>query len=225
MVIGGAFALFTAPDQSEGMDRKRLQQILQENAALLENNGVSGQPAVPAAPVVSNEAATESAVTENNRDALNFTAIGDSVMLGAAPEIQEALPGCIIDAKEFRQVWDAVTIIRDLNAGGKLLDTVVIALGGNGSFRKSSGQEVLDALGAERTIYWIAPFGKYLTWQESILRILNELAEENENLIILDWPEFAAGHTEWFYDDGMHLNTAGQTAYAEFILKKAIFQQ
>lgn len=213
VVMGGAFALLTTPNQSESEDQKRLQQELQENAALLEDNEVSEPSVVPVPP-------------ENNtqeKDSLTFTAIGDSVMLGAVPEIQRVLPGGIIDAKEFRQVWDTMSIISALDTKGKLLDTVVIALGGNGSFSKSSGQELVDALGSERTIYWIAPFGKFLTWQDSTHKILKELEEENENLTILDWPETASKHTDWFYDDGMHLNTAGQTGYVEFMLEQLSF--
>lgn len=30
----------------------------------------------------------------------------------------------------------------------------------------------------------------------------------------------ASAHTDWFYDDGMHLNAAGQNGYAEFILEQ-----
>lgn len=217
VVVGGAFVLLTSPNQSESGDQKRLQQELRENAALLAYNGVSDSPA--SAPVIPKE---EPAVSNssNNVDSLTFTAIGDSVMLGAVPEIQAVFPGCVIDAKEYRQVWDAMSIIRDLDAKGTLLDTVVIALGGNGSFGKDSGQKLIDALGYERTIYWIAPFGQNLTWQESTQRILNELAKENRNLTILDWPGFASGHTDWFYDDGMHLNAEGQTGYAEFMLEQ-----
>lgn len=139
-------------------------------------------------------------------------------MLGAVPEIQTAFPGGIIDAKESRQVWDAMSVIHDLDAKGKLLDMVVIALGSNGSFSKNSGQELIDTLGAERTIYWIAPYGQFLTWQESTLQILYELEEDNKNLIILDWTEVASKHTDWFYDDGIHLNAVGQTEYAKFLL-------
>lgn len=223
VMVNGAFVLLTSPNQLESNDKKRLQQELLKNAALLENNGVSEPSVALVPPVLSKEAPTESAPVESNtqeKEALTFTAIGDSVMLGAVPEIQTVLPGGIIDAKEFRQVWDAMSVIRDLETKGKLLDTVVIALGGNGSFGKNYGQKLINMLGSDRTIYWIAPFGQYLTWQESTLRILNELEEENENLIILDWPKTASAHPDWFYDDGMHLNAAGQTRYAEFILEQ-----
>lgn len=223
VTAGGAFALLTSPDQLESEDQKRLQQELQENAAFLENKEESMLSAVPVPPTIPNEAPTTSATMENNlqeKGAVTFTAIGDSVMLGAAPEIQTVLPGGIVDAKEFRQVWDAMSVICDLDAKGKLLDTVVIALGGNGSFSKKTGQELIDTLGTERTIYWLAPFGQFLTWQESTLEILQELAKENDNLTILNWPETASKHTDWFYDDGMHLNAEGRTGYAEFMLEQ-----
>lgn len=223
VVSGGAIALLTSPNRLESNDQKHLQQELQENAALLGNNKVSEPSITPVLPVPPTEASTVSVSAENNSEEAEapiFTAIGDSVMLGAVPAIQTVLPGGIIDAKEFRQVWDVRSVIRDLDAKEMLLDTVIIALGGNGSFSKSSGQELINTLGTDRTIYWIAPYGQYLTWQESTLRILNELAEENENLTILDWPKAASAHTDWFYDDGMHLNAAGQTAYAKFILEQ-----
>lgn len=223
VVAGGAFALLTSPNQLESEDQKRLQQELQENSALLDNNKADELSVVSIPPVVLNEAPTVSEPVENNsqeKESPTFTAIGDSVMLGAVPEIQTVLPDGIIDAKESRQVWDAMSTIRDLDTKGKLMDTVVIALGGNGSFSKNSGQELIDTLGTERTIYWIAPYGQFLTWQESTIKILHELAKENDNLIILDWPEIASAHTDWFYDDGMHLNAAGQTGYVEFMLEQ-----
>lgn len=141
-------------------------------------------------------------------------------MLGAVPQLQHVFPAGIINAQESRQVWDAVSVIRDLQVRGDMRNIVVVALGSNGSFRKSSGQELIDALGPERAIYWIAPFGQYLNWQESTTRILNELAEENENLTILDWPGTASRHTNWFYEDGMHLNEEGQAGYAKFLLEQ-----
>lgn len=215
--------MLTAPNQLESDDQKQLQQELQENAVLLEEGAVSAQPVITAPSEILYENPAVSSLIENQSQeeaSLTFTAIGDSVMLGAVPEIQRLLPGGVIDAKEFRQIWDAASVIQDLNARGELRDIVVVALGSNGSFSKSSGQELIDALEPDCTIYWVAPFGRHLTWQESTIRILNELAEENENLTILDWPKTAAQHTDWFYDDGMHLNTEGQTGYAAFLLEQ-----
>lgn len=223
VVVSGAFALLTAPDQSVSEDQKQLQQELQENAVLLEGRTTSDHPVSPTSSVTQDEDSAASSPIDNHSQegtSPTFTAIGDSVMLGAVPEMQRVLPSGIINAEESRQVWDAVSVVRDLEVRGDLQDIVVVALGSNGSFRKNSGQELIDALGPDRTIYWIAPFGQYLNWQESTTRVLNELAGENENLTILDWPGTASQHTSWFYDDGMHLNAEGQAGYATFLLEQ-----
>lgn len=223
VVVSGAFALLTAPGQQAIGDQERLQQELQENAILLERGIASDHPVPSTASVTPDENPAASFPIKNHSQEETspaFTAIGDSVMLGAVPQLQHVFPAGIINAQESRQVWDAVSVIRDLQVRGDMRNIVVVALGSNGSFRKSSGQELIDALGPERAIYWIAPFGQYLNWQESTTRILNELAEENENLTILDWPGTASRHTNWFYEDGMHLNEEGQAGYAKFLLEQ-----
>lgn len=216
VVVSGAFALLTAPDQLTSEDQKQLQQELQENAVLLEEGTVSDYPFPPT------PSETPDTIDHHSQEVTSppFTAIGDSVMLGAVPEIQRVLPAGIINAEESRQVWDAQSVVSELDINGDLQDVVVVALGSNGSFDKRSGQELIDTLGPERTIYWIAPFGQYLYWQESTTRTLNELEKENENLTILDWPGTASQHTDWFYDDGMHLNKEGQAGYATFLLEQ-----
>lgn len=127
------------------------------------------------------------------------------------------IPDCVVDAKESRQVWDTIKVVNELDDHGELGDTVIIALGANGSFDESMGQRLLDAIGTERTVYWITAYGKFLYWQEDVNGMIEKLAEKNENLNILDWASIASEHPEWFYDDGMHLNSEGQTGYADFI--------
>ena len=46
----------------------------------------------------------------------NVTLIGDSVMLGAADNISSSMPGCIVDAKESRQVKAGVESPRGLSS-------------------------------------------------------------------------------------------------------------
>lgn len=198
VLISGAFALLTAPDQSASEDQKQLQQELQKNAVLLEGETASDPTSHTPSAACGEAPAASSPIEDHPQEETSpvFTAIGDSVMLGAVPEMQRVLPGGIINAEESRQVWDAVSVVRDLEVRGDLRDIVVIALGSNGSFRKNSGQELIDALGPDRTIYWIAPFGQYLNWQDSTTRVLNELAEENKNLTMLNWPETASQHTD-----------------------------
>lgn len=145
------------------------------------------------------------------------TVIGDSVMLGASPSVMKALPQCIVDAEESRQVSAAADIVNSLETQGKLGDTVIIALGTNGAFQSETGQALIEHLGKNRDIYWITAYGRNLTWQDNTNKTIYELGEKNSNVHIIDWAGAAASHDEWFYDDGIHLNEIGQEAYAEFI--------
>lgn len=171
--------------------------------------------ATPVAPGAVSDGAVEQKTPGDG--AVRFTAIGDSVMLGAAPALLELFPDSVVDAAESRQVWAAGDIAAGLDAQGRLYDTVIIALGSNGSFSQSQGQALLDSLGSEREIYWVAPYGKTLYWTDSTLEILLALEAENENLTVLNWRAASEQHGDWFYDDGLHLNAAGQQGYAQFI--------
>ena len=91
-----------------------------------------------------------------------ITIIGDSVLLGASAELKKINPNIIIDAKVSRQVSQAKDIVKNLEREGKLGDIVVIALGTNGTFSTSTGNELIKAIGAKRQIYWVNVFGEHL---------------------------------------------------------------
>ena len=193
-MIGGC-GMITAQN-TKREEEKRLQEELEKNSLKLQEQQISADE-------------------EISLDSL--TAIGDSVMLGAAPAIKEALPECVIDAQESRQVVQAVDVADTLESQGNLGDTVIVALGTNGTFDKSAGQALIDDLGKERNIYWITAYGEHLQWQDYSNETIYALARENENVNIIDWAETASGHSEWFYEDGIHLNADGQEAYAQLI--------
>lgn len=165
-------------------------------------------------------AAEESqAQTESAEVPLSVTMVGDSIMLGAAPSILGMLPDCVIDAKVSRQVIQADSVIDSLENQDLLRQTVVIALGTNGTFSTAKGQELIDRLGSGRTIYWVTVYGRDLSWQEDSNATIRKLAEDNENVHIIDWSQAAAEHAEWFCADGIHLSVEGRAAYAGVILE------
>lgn len=226
VMIGGTLVFLTAPGRKISDDQLQLQQELQENAELLAEQEAQDGQASQDAPVsqettspipltISEDPSVQETPEESS---VQFTAIGDSVMLGAAPELKKMFPDSVISAAESRQVWETETIASELEAKGELMNTVVIALGSNGSFSKKQGQALLDSFGQDCKLYWVAPYGKNLYWKDSTLEILLELESENENLTVLNWPEEAEQHGDWFYDDGMHLNDAGQKGYAQFLM-------
>lgn len=146
----------------------------------------------------------------------NVTLIGDSVMLGAADNISSSMPGCIVDAKESRQVKAGVEIAQGLEQQGNLKGTVVIALGTNGTFSQETGQALIDYLGTDRNIYWVYAYG--VSWQDDSNSVIAALAANNANVTVIDWPAYASGHSDYFYNDGIHLNGTGRSAYAQMLV-------
>lgn len=145
----------------------------------------------------------------------SITAIGDSVLLGASKEVKKKLPDCMIDAKVSRQVFQSKDIVEDLKSKGKLGDTVVLALGTNGTFSDAVGKELIRAIGKDRKIYWVTAFGEHLQWQEEANHQIRSMAEQYKNVQIIDWASLAEGHPEWFVSDGVHLTSSGCKAYAK----------
>ena len=216
-VAAGAFALLHAPAGAD--DLEQLQAELAENAAHSGEAaptpsgdwdgmfGPGGEDWPEATPVPSTDPAT-------------VTCVGDSVMLGALPALQQTMPGCVVDAKESRQAAEAIGILQNLDAQGKLGSVVVIALGTNGPFSVEFGQSVIDWLGPDRQVYWVTAYGATLRWQEESNSTIRAIAEQNDNVTLIDWAGIAPEHPEWFYSDGIHLQQAGQQGYADFVARE-----
>lgn len=149
----------------------------------------------------------------------SVTMIGDSVTLGAKSALKQQVPGIKVDAKEGRQVTDAADIIKQCKANHQLGHTVIIALGTNGPFTKQTGKELIKQIGSHRQIYWVNVYGKGIDWEDSSNQTIHALAKSNKNVHLINWHSVASQHPDWFYDDGIHLQPAGQTGFAHLIKK------
>ena len=177
---------------------------------------VETQP-VETTPVPETTQPVETGEAQPVRDSYSdVTAIGDSVMLGAEVEMENRMPGCIVDADESRQIWDGKEVAEQLAAEGKLGDTVILALGTNCTFKMSTARELLDYFG-DRTVYWVTAYGEKLSWQDEVNATIEAVSAEYDNVQVLHWDEIGPQHPEWFYGDGLHLNGEGRIGYAEFL--------
>ena len=59
-------------------------------------------------------------------------AVGDSVMLGAAREMQRVMPGLTVDAKVSRHMGAAIEIVRQRRKAGTPDQFVIVHIGDNG---------------------------------------------------------------------------------------------
>jgi peptidoglycan/LPS O-acetylase OafA/YrhL len=144
--------------------------------------------------------------------------VGDSVMVGAAPALQELFgPTARIDAAIRRQFSAGLDATRTLVGSGRSFDVVVIHLGSNGPLKDTD----LDALmGGLRNV----PYVFLLTakvprhWEESVNTALAAGAAHWPNATIIDWRAASMHHPELFMDDGIHLMPEGRTFYARLVL-------
>ncbi len=147
---------------------------------------------------------------------LRVLAIGDSVMLGAAGALAEAIPSAEIDASVSRQVSEGIAALEARAAAGTLGDVVVIHLGTNGSFTTGQFDHVMATLQTvERVVFLNLKVPR--DWEGPDNAILSESVSRYPNAVLIDWHAFASDHPEYFYDDEIHLNPEGATRYASLI--------
>lgn len=220
VTVIAAYGLAIAPSKASDHLAEDLQQEFKENQELIAQQEELREANATGENTNDDEKTDDNEVVECSSYA-GVTFVGDSVMLGAAPAIMEEVPDSVIDAKESRQAVEGLGIVQDLEAQGKLGNTVVIALGINSYFASSTGQELIDYLGKDRKIYWVTVYGKYFPDQERINEVILQLAADNDNVEAIRWDSEAANHEEWFYNDGIHLNEDGRVGFAQ-LMKKSL---
>jgi lysophospholipase L1-like esterase len=154
---------------------------------------------------------------------LRVTAIGDSVMLGAA----DALAGTIgrdrttVDAAESRQFSEGVDKIQQYKDSGELGDEVVVQLGTNGTIDPDDFQRMMQILkNTKRVVIINAKVPR--PWEEEVNQVLGDGVKQYKNSVLVDWHRAGGDHPEWFYDDGLHLRPDGATAYAQLVAAKVL---
>lgn len=148
--------------------------------------------------------------------------IGDSVMLGASPQLRKVLPHVIIDAKVSRYVGNGVDVAKTIANNQQLGHIVLIGLGTNGpitGYYENKTKALVDYLGPDREIFWVNTYAPHLSWQDENNQYLANLAKTHKNITIIDWYGFIKDHPELLADDGVHPNDKGAAAYADLVAK------
>lgn len=145
---------------------------------------------------------------------IDVVAIGDSVMQGAASELNAR--GYVVDAAESRQFRGGVDIVRYLNESGQLGNVAVVHLGTNGPV----SQETLDEFFAylrPLPLVVVLTLRVNQPWQDSNNEKIRDLPRQWPNVKVLDWYVDTQDRSEWFYSDGTHLRPEGAVVYAQLI--------
>ncbi len=152
-------------------------------------------------------------------DLPRVTLIGDSIMQGAAPMMDDVLGEDIyIDAERKRKMEDVPALVKRLYREGHLSRVVVIHLGSNRPFEEPVFDEVMNALLAhkiERVIF--INVHRPIGWENYINRKFAEGVARWPQAELIDWDGLAHSHQNWFIDDQTHLSYRGSEAYTEAI--------
>lgn len=144
------------------------------------------------------------------------TAIGDSVMLGAAPQLRAAVGGLYLDAQVSLQASGGAAILQQRAQANALGSLVIIHLGGNGTFTVPEFDQLMSLLtGVNRVV--IVNLSLPRTWESSNNDMLAANVGRYANARLVDWHTAALNHPEFFWDDRVHLRPAGATVYAAMI--------
>jgi peptidoglycan/LPS O-acetylase OafA/YrhL len=144
------------------------------------------------------------------------TAIGDSVMLASAPQLQAALPGVYIDAQVSRQMQTGLAIVGRLAAHGRLRRVVVVGLGTNGTVTSGQIRQLLAEIGPRRKLVLVNTY-EARPWEHEVNAAI-AAAARHPDVVMANW-HAAIEHRTWLlWPDGVHPRPPGARLYARVVV-------
>jgi hypothetical protein len=145
-------------------------------------------------------------------------------MLGAVEALQQEIPNlALIDARGSRQPAEAIAVLRQLRAAGKLGNVVVVHVGNNGPFTAEQFDEMMGVLSGTREVLVVnttVPDGYSRAPNNEVLA--DGAGRYPNRAVLVDWHAASVGHPEYFWD-GLHLTPSGARAYADLIAAHRLF--
>jgi peptidoglycan/LPS O-acetylase OafA/YrhL len=137
-----------------------------------------------------------------------ITAIGDSVMLAAAPTLYEKFPGIYVDAAVSRSIYVAPEMIQALLDAGALRQTVVLALGTNGPIDRDVLEQIRTLIGPKRQMVVVnvqAP----RSWTDGVNSTLSSFALYYRNVELANWHDTIQPSLGELAGDQIHFGPVG----------------
>ena len=142
------------------------------------------------------------------RDPVQFLAIGDSVMLGAAGVLRER--GYTVNAEKNRQFKGTLEFLQQLKDAGTFGDVLVVHLGTNGPIARDDLDTFLEIVSEVPLVVILNVRGE-VAWRSSNNELLASIDAEGDNIVVVDWlAESKNCARACFTDDGIHLLGSGQ---------------
>lgn len=142
-------------------------------------------------------------------------AIGDSIMLGAIEPVRRA--GFELDVRGCRPFSEGLSVMRARKRSRSLPSIVVVGLGTNWTVTTSQIRTALRIAGPRRVLGLLTPreTGGVASSDQRAVRDAGR--RWPRRVKVLDWVSYSAGHPNWFWSDGLHLQPRGARALARLM--------
>ncbi len=149
---------------------------------------------------------------------VGVTAIGDSIMIDAAPYLKKYLPGIAIDAVVGQQIWQVQAAVPQLKKEGAVGNRLIIELGTNGGYTPSELLQLINSLGHMKKIVLVTALVPD-PWESEVNSSIATVARTLPNVSVVNWYKIGQKHPNYFYPDHIHLNPVGAKFYAKLIVR------
>ncbi len=147
----------------------------------------------------------------------SLTAIGDSVLLDVSADLQQVIPGTVVQGKVGRQVTDVPAIISSLKQQGQLAHNVLLNIGTNGTVTNAQAEQLVSMIGKDHQIFWVTAHVPTQSWQNQVNAQIKKTAKKHANVHVVDWHAKAENQSGWFAADNVHPNPTGNRILTSLI--------
>jgi peptidoglycan/LPS O-acetylase OafA/YrhL len=142
--------------------------------------------------------------------------VGDSVMVGTTPALQQRLPAIDVDAEVGRQLRDAADVVAALDGAGRMRPTVVVHLGNNGSATPEQLDRLIERLSGAQRIFFITANAPR-PWRDAVNERIAALATSHPNVRVLDWNAVVEHEDGLIGSDNVHVTPTGAQRLADLV--------
>ncbi len=202
---------------------------------------VNGKCGIPTAPTISTTGTTDlktsttrSRTTGSTRPlppplrsgGWKVSAVGDSVLLGAATAVENTLTGpagggVLVNAAVSRHAGTCLQVLQAFALKSVLAPLVIVHCGNNGALGAGFVDQVMRIVGRHRRVMFVS-LKVPRSWQDSDNAELAHDVAPYPNARIYDWHnigDLLTPQNLYFYADGYHLTPTGRLYYAIHLLK------
>jgi hypothetical protein len=147
----------------------------------------------------------------------SVTAIGDSVMLGAARELRRTIASVEVDARVSRQANAVIQLVQSRRDSGRLGEVIILHIGNNGPITTTQFDQLMEPLKDARQVV-VVNVRVPRRWEAGNNVVLAEGVKRYPNAVLMDWNAFTRANPGLIGGDGVHLGARSARAYTALVV-------